>query len=178
MAENDPYAGLKDLLPTEPAGPDPGRLRSLAGEIRRHVNVADPKSLYFGKPDLAAAAELQIKATLLRAGVPEVVPETPQQLAQRQYEESWPARETPPALAAMMEARVAALTALGEPHIARETAALQDRLGPEYARLVSLARQAGGTVAPAAFSDETLLRQLAAHGSYNLARNRAKPQGD
>ncbi len=175
---NDPYADLKSRLPTEPAGPDPERLASIAVEIRRHVNVADPKSIYFGRQDLADAAELQIKTTLLRAGVTEPAPETPLARAQRQHDAAFSA-EMPENLATTLDGRLAKLEPLGTPAIERMAGDLRERLGAtEYAALVRDAGNATTEPLPAAaMADEPTLRILAAYGRHRRIGRETRPRG-
>jgi hypothetical protein len=73
---------IKAALPTEPAAPSPDGLFAIAAAIR--AQFADPNGIYANRPDLKAAAELDIAALMLRAGVTEPVA-TPQSLAERQH---------------------------------------------------------------------------------------------
>src|SRR6185437_3935199 len=81
---------------TEPARPDPARLLNLAASIRQTVaaGAVDPKSIYFGRPDLAAAADLNIRVALAGAGATEPVV-TPQTTAEAQHATAFPPVEAP-----------------------------------------------------------------------------------
>jgi len=59
------------------------------------MNVDDPASMYYRRPDLIAAAEANLKAAMLRAGVNEA-PETPADLAHRLHDAAFPHADSLP----------------------------------------------------------------------------------
>ena len=90
----------------EPAKPSNDGLLSLAATMRaRHNDPSDP--WFGGRKDRIEASELQLQASLLKAGVA-VTAITPQSLVQRQYEASWTMGEIPLHLHAMVSERVSA----------------------------------------------------------------------
>src|SRR5829696_6020051 len=144
---------------------DHSGLQEIAAAIRRKVNVEDPASLYYRRPDLAAQAELNVKATLLRAGVTEQL-ETAESLARKQHEAAWPSSVgMAPAVADLIRERTEELTAQGDETIKRQAAELRERLGAQdYDKLVSEARESGRDVTPAATADLHSLKLLASRG--------------
>src|SRR4051794_34971221 len=95
-------------LPTSVPHNDAGLLDTVA-RIRSTLNVADPKSMYFGRPEAAAAAEANIQAAMLRAGVSDPGLMTAEQLAAQQHDQSYRLREMPAGLVETIDARSAAV---------------------------------------------------------------------
>lgn len=158
------------VLPTELPPVDNTGLLDTAQRIRATLSTVDPKSMYHGRPEAAAAAEANVKAMLLRAGVTDRPTATPEQLAASQHAASFRFRTMPPGLVATIDERAAAVT-----DVKQASAALRAQLGAvEYDQLVADARHARSDLAGAA-GDLHALRLLSAHGKYLAAHNRTRP---
>jgi hypothetical protein len=132
--------------------------------------ATDPQNIYFGRPDLAAAAEATAQAALLRAGVRDPGPATPEQIAARQSAPRF--ASMPEGLRATIAERAAAV--VERSNVDQEAKTLRERLGPEYDVLLDLAKAAGALPAGAT-ADEHSLRILAAQGKYAKAYQQTKP---
>jgi hypothetical protein len=149
---------------------DDGGLRTTAAAIRATLSVTDPKSMYFGRPEAAAAAEANVKAALLRANVTERPAATAEQIAAAQHSESFRFLTMNPNLAALVDERAAAVT-----NVEQAAKVLRTQLGAAtYDAMVADARHARSDLAGAA-GDVHALRILASHGKYLAAHNRTKP---
>ena len=110
---------------TVPAPNNDGLLDLVQKIRRRH---ADPTDFEFaGRADRIAASELQLKATLLRAGVSEVQ-ETAQSVATREHASRWTQLEMNPHMVKMLADRETEIAALGGEEITKRTAALREEL--------------------------------------------------
>ena len=149
---------------------DPDRLNSLGNDITRTIElgVTDKTSVFFGRNDLLEQARLNVKSTLLRAGV-EQVSETPETLAQKAHDRAFSQVDMNPALVAALDERIDALEKdHTEAGLVAMAADLRKELGEQrYAEMVRDAHTALGEEPPlAARADMTILRALAAQGAY------------
>lgn len=159
-------------LPSEPAAPDPARLRSIVETIRAQYH--DPNSIFANRPDLVESSELRMKSLLLRAGIDDK-PETPAAMAARQNREAW-SHEDHPAFTAMMAERRQELQQLGTEKLEARAADLRRTMGPAYFRMLEQAKQGLGfaEVVPLEVqADEHLLRQAVAQAQWRAAKARA-----
>jgi hypothetical protein len=159
-------------LPTSVPHDDAG-LRATAEAIRATLSTTDPRSMYFGRPDAAAAAEANVKAAFLRAGVSERPTTTPEQLAASQHDAAFRLRDMPAGLVSTIEERAAAVVARG--NVDQQAQALRAQVGDAaYDELVADARHARPELAGVA-GDLHALKMLANHGRYLAAYARTKP---
>lgn len=160
-------------LPTE-LSRDPTNLQRIAANIRATINVSDPASLYYNRPDLAKEAELRLKALEIRAGA--LTPQlTPERLAAEQTAQHWDVKPNP-AFEQLLANRTADLLALGDARLEERASALAE-IGPPYFTMLEQAKAGLGfaeVVALVVRSDEHLLRQAAARGRFHQAKQRAK----
>jgi hypothetical protein len=172
---------LLGLAPDDTFTPqyDAGSLAESADAIRRSINVSDPRSLYFNKPELAksalAAAEAKIAAAYARSGIAEPRPATPEEQHRAQFR----MLEMNGNLKAALDDRLASLAERNTTDRLQQMGAeLRNELGAEtYDLMVSQAKHAvEGVLPPAVLADRLLLRTLAAQGKYTLAYEQTKPR--
>jgi hypothetical protein len=158
------------VLPTELPPVDPGPLLDTAARIRSTLSTTDPASQYFGRPDAAKAAETNVAAMLLRAGVAERPAETAEQIAAQQHAASVRFGTMPAGLVSTIDERVAAVEQRG--NVESQAKALRDQLGAAtYDALVTEARHARAELGGAA-ADLIALRLLSAQGRYTRQTGR------
>ncbi len=172
-AQTEALRAQAELLTAQRHAPpsNDGLLQTVALVRQRHL---DPKDEYYaGHPDRVAASEMQMQATLIRAGVTEPVV-TAQSLAVEQPAGHWTMSELHPAVAAMITERVAALDKLGEREVTERAKALRTQIGAaDYDAMVAAA---GPLLPPAATADLYALKLHAAHGRYRSAADASKPK--
>lgn len=140
--------------------PNEGLLETAAA-IRKTLN--DPDGLYSKNPDAKARLEMNLQATLLRAGAKDPV-ETAQSVAEQQHEGRFSLKDLHPNVTAIINERTAELGKLDKTAVDRLAADLREELGAEtYDRLV---KDAGSAATPAVRADAYALKMLANHGKY------------
>jgi hypothetical protein len=207
-----PATDALGLAPEPPAGPKPVDADTAARAAEDHAlmreqlySSEEPSSFYYRKPEAAARAraefDAKFNATMARYSVVAPVPETPEQLREKAFNENW-SLTMPPALIAELDQRIIAAEGLSKDEQAKAIAdmqqqmgrALMERRGPaslpntqqgrdafvasaggaEYAELVRNARIVNPKLSDAALSDKHTLDVYAAHGKYQAARDRAR----
>jgi hypothetical protein len=212
MSDN-PATDALGLQPEAPAGPTPPDEATVARSIAAHeafvannYNQHDPASVCYRRPDLEARyraeADAAFNATMARHGARLPVPETPEVIAERNFNSQWSMTEMPKALVEELDARIVVAEAV--PKAEQEKAieamqrqmgmALMERRGPaslpdtrqgrdafvasagaaEYAIMVRDAKIANPKLSAAALADKRTLEIYAAYGKYQAARDRAK----
>jgi hypothetical protein len=158
---------------------DPGSLETTAKAIRDSINVNDPRSLYFNKPELAksalAAAEAKIAAAYARSGIAEPRPATPEE----QHRAAFGMLEMNGNLKAALDDRLASLAERNTTDRLQQMGAeLRNELGADaYDQMVVHARNAvEGNLPAAVLADRLLLQSLAAQGKYVAAYETTKPR--
>lgn len=145
------------------------------------INVHDPQSVFYQRPDLADQyrADLEAKFAVIRDryGVAAPVAPTPEQRRAAAFAEEWPEDAIDPRWREAIGEQVAAEAALPQHERQQRERDLRKELGDEFSQLVEQARatlKAGETLPPAAFTSRFVLLNLAAAGRYQTARAAAR----
>jgi hypothetical protein len=162
-------AAIRAALPTELPAPDNSGLLEMAAILRaQHQDPTSP--IYAGHPERVAQSELQIKATLLRAGVQEV-PVTPLTVAKEQHAAQWRHPEAmQPGLQSFVDEQLAMIP---EAQIASRAAELRSQDPAEYDALLA---DAGYAIPAAAKASLPVLKILANQSRYAKAKEAARPR--
>lgn len=178
-----PEDAFAEVMRQPPAAPDAGQFFVNAAEARRLLerHVADPRSPFFGHPEVLARHDEAVALTVARHNLVEPVRETPAQRVERERAESFErAMTVNPNFAALLDGEASRVAAMRPDERAQARAETVERVGGagEFARLMGLARSASQ---PSEFDPEIvgasahLLRTLANRGSL-LQRHAAEAE--